>query len=1620
MDEKSIDPLELKKKILFPHLEFVKEMLVKVKGNNIEEKWKIMHECITSDKKRPSYEKIKQMEKTLIALKSQSKQKSNLPENNPAPSTSKGTTENIIPKDLKTIENIMERDPRKRNSMDPSSTTIYNVKPRTENERVSRPQIRNDKQPIKFQPKDESERSPGRWDERSGRFPNYNEKLNRNFKESFRGRGGFQRGRPFSRHSFDNNQRRLNQRHSPMTFNDRPQFLNERNQSLGKDDSNFKRKRSQSPVIHTSRQLPKRRSSCYQPNEKQTNNETLKGQSSTDNKPSTDNEASNSKNVEIAKANASNTATKVVQKNDDKTPSNSEIDDSQSMPVKNKADKNEGESLPVNLAEAIKKIQSIKIPKLGMNKNTNKTEPKTSKGVNNDKDSKKTNTSILSKEQEKRSKDEENKQKIGDNSAESIEKEIDNDKLQKIASQNIAEASKIPEINKSETTKCDLKVKDQEGNQSDTVDKIESTNSGNIEIEAEIKTKETIQEVEETKPMDTTVDDIEVEKNNSELCKLTSLNLEPTETMKHTEELQSQLIDTFNEEEQDNNKCDQIVGSSSKFDSTLTNDKEKETNEIAEQNIKHDQNEATSSTAFEMVPKASALTNLLENEEDDPEKVLEGLISVLGAEKVKKMQELLLKNTIKSEKITEPKCEDETRQNEHQSNIFKGNKSDIKHDTPLIKAEIEHNSETNEKVAETIITEPLSSIPLKPEITPTTSPVKSKATSSSSSEKKRKKPRKKKLTELDKLHENILSSIDCEGIMRACGQPRVSVKPKTYEGSTIALTNKYPETKPFIIKLIKLNLTTDDMPVTLNDEFYQKYLTIQDTKSRTKPKPLKRRTISQEKPTVKVPKIEFPEFKAEPTASLIINELPVAEIQKPINEIQIESNINTEPENPTNVISKKKKRRLLPWSKGILKKKPKRFKFSSVYDWEDVDSSDDNNNYDKTMKLKTFSNLLNRFARKCGYKKISIRSRVHPKTDNSISNNCIAAVPDKSENDSKFVIPKRINLPLEKNLLTMISKNTGSEIKSPTYIPESPKSPKITIKLPTVEKSVQSFSTSIQQTQQSDALNAGPSNEMNTKIYSSQNNTQKVVIVKPLAKETHNEIVKVRSLSAKEQQELKEALSGTKNQQSAPSIAEQNNEIIKNMMSNLNTSLNITKISAQKTANVSTPKDETTRKSLPMISNVESISPNVSSIQNNSRIEQNKMPRIVSITSTASLSVEESTSANEKAPKINDISSKNVLNTLKPLPTVKNQPPPDLPEPVEGSNAKNESVEVVDLIDDDDDDDVVDIMRPWIENSDYKSRKDQLEAMKMINSSHCLASLYKCMGSTCSYFSNDKSLFEKHLELHHVHQKTDSQNYLLCCYCSFRPKSINVLLVHIENAHSYGKFGCKYCFYRSINEYQVTANHHSNFHRLKEKCVVVFEPRKIKNENIEKSMISESIPKVCHPLPCPYCRIGIYTIAEFESHVSSHKESFTTVCIKCNQATNKLSISQHLLKCFNKFGNFQCVFCVFGSNIFSAIDNHLSTEHPDKLSYFAERSLNAGKDPTTFESLTTKELGKRITGNIKKLHLRYSFNDEVYKNSGNVGRLADNLIIDQTARPRPSSSDSSCFIQIGEVVSLHD
>lgn len=47
-----IDSIQLKKDRLQGHVPFICQMITKVAGTEFERKWKLMHECIVSDKKK--------------------------------------------------------------------------------------------------------------------------------------------------------------------------------------------------------------------------------------------------------------------------------------------------------------------------------------------------------------------------------------------------------------------------------------------------------------------------------------------------------------------------------------------------------------------------------------------------------------------------------------------------------------------------------------------------------------------------------------------------------------------------------------------------------------------------------------------------------------------------------------------------------------------------------------------------------------------------------------------------------------------------------------------------------------------------------------------------------------------------------------------------------------------------------------------------------------------------------------------------------------------------------------------------------------------------------------------------------------------------------------------------------------------------------------------------------------------------------------------------------------------------------------------------------------------------------------------------------------------------------
>lgn len=121
----------------------------------------------------------------------------------------------------------------------------------------------------------------------------------------------------------------------------------------------------------------------------------------------------------------------------------------------------------------------------------------------------------------------------------------------------------------------------------------------------------------------------------------------------------------------------------------------------------------------------------------------------------------------------------------------------------------------------------------------------------------------------------------------------------------------------------------------------------------------------------------------------------------------------------------------------------------------------------------------------------------------------------------------------------------------------------------------------------------------------------------------------------------------------------------------------------------------------------------------------------------------------------------------------------------------------------------------------------------------------------------------------------------------------------------------------------------------------------------------------------------------------------------------------------------QCVYCSFGTTTMQFIDEHLSTFHPSRSPYFAERMLSSAvkNNPQTslssIETLTIKLMSKKIDGGAKIIIPECE--RHLLINSDNIGNLSDTTTTQIEQRtilqniPQPSSS-----LQIESVVSLNE
>jgi hypothetical protein len=114
---------------------------------------------------------------------------------------------------------------------------------------------------------------------------------------------------------------------------------------------------------------------------------------------------------------------------------------------------------------------------------------------------------------------------------------------------------------------------------------------------------------------------------------------------------------------------------------------------------------------------------------------------------------------------------------------------------------------------------------------------------------------------------------------------------------------------------------------------------------------------------------------------------------------------------------------------------------------------------------------------------------------------------------------------------------------------------------------------------------------------------------------------------------------------------------------------------------------------------------------------------------------------------------------------------------------------------------------PWNTNKDNKNKK----SVEFMLRPECICAAYKCMGSTCTFYTNDLLLFSFHLKMHESNLEQDSLNFKRCAYCAYLTTENRRLIMHLQTIHNDDNYFCMNCFYRNSEEENL-ANHLKCFH----------------------------------------------------------------------------------------------------------------------------------------------------------------------------------------------------------------
>ncbi|XP_026811622.1 uncharacterized protein LOC113552843 isoform X4 [Rhopalosiphum maidis] len=262
-----------------------------------------------------------------------------------------------------------------------------------------------------------------------------------------------------------------------------------------------------------------------------------------------------------------------------------------------------------------------------------------------------------------------------------------------------------------------------------------------------------------------------------------------------------------------------------------------------------------------------------------------------------------------------------------------------------------------------------------------------------------------------------------------------------------------------------------------------------------------------------------------------------------------------------------------------------------------------------------------------------------------------------------------------------------------------------------------------------------------------------------------------------------------------------------------------------------------------------------------------------------------------------------------------------------------------------------------------------------------LLGLFKCMDRTCTKIFNSKELFKLHMKLHFSNTEKKKKNQIynveqfkMCAYCFKMFDDEESLTNHIVDKYTFCEYFCPYCFYRAYTASHVLV-HQSVIHTKISKHLII----KLEYDdgacNYPKETLSVvDFKEFVLPYKCNVgcCAFSCYLHNEFTVHLNEeHQQCDKFCCYICANEDDgegffalhpSLMITHFKLHNLNKY---QCIFCLFGSEIIDSMIKHLAFEHFEYEPLCLERSTVSNNcDSKNIKNLKILRLKKVIENGI--------------------------------------------------------